>query len=45
MVYLDNIIIFFQTLEEHIQYMRKVLKALQKAELKFKLEKCEFAKK
>src|SRR6266498_5849957 len=45
MVYLDDIIIFFQIMEEHLQYMRKVLKALQKAGLKLKLEKCEFVKK
>ena len=44
-VYLDDIIIFFQTMDEHLQYMRKVLEALRQAELKLKLEKCEFAKK
>src|SRR6266540_2615717 len=45
MVYLDNIIIFFQTIDEHLQHMRKVLEALRQAGLKLKLEKCEFAKK
>ena len=44
-VYLDDIIIFFQTIEEHLQHMRKVLKALSQAGLKLKLEKYEFAKK
>jgi len=29
MVYLNNIIIIFQTMEEHLQYMRKVLEALR----------------
>ena len=28
MVYLDDIIIFFQTMDEHLQHMRKVLEAL-----------------
>ena len=28
MVYLDNIIIFFQIIDEHFQHMRKVLEAL-----------------
>ncbi len=45
MVYLDDIIIFFQTMEEHLQHMRKVLEALQQVGLKLKLKKCEFAKK
>jgi len=45
MVYLDNIIIFSQIMDEYLQYMRKVLEALRQAELKLKLEKCEFAKK
>src|SRR6266511_4585820 len=45
MVYLDDIIIFSQTMEEHLQHMRKVLEALRQAGLKLKLEKCEFAKK
>ena len=44
-VYLDDIIIFSQTMEEHLQHMRKVLEALRQAGLKLKLEKCEFAKK
>ncbi len=45
MVYLDDIIIFSQTIDEHFQHMRKVLEALRQAGLKLKLEKCEFAKK
>src|SRR6266498_731095 len=44
MVYLDDIIIFFQTMDEHLQHMRKVLEVLRQAGLKLKLEKCEFAK-
>src|SRR6266498_12116 len=45
MVYLDDIIIFSQTIDEHLQHMRKVLEALRQVGLKLKLEKCEFAKK
>ena len=44
-VYLDDIIIFSQTIEEHLQHMRKVLEALKQARLKLKLEKCKFTKK
>jgi len=44
MIYLDDIIIFFQTMDEHLQHMRKVLEALWQAGLKLKLEKCEFVK-
>ena len=45
MVYLDDIIIFSQTMDEHLQHIRKVLKALRQAGLKLKLEKYEFTKK
>jgi len=45
MVYLDDIIIFFQTIEEYFQHMRKVLEALRQTGLKLKMKKCEFAKK
>src|SRR6266540_1919067 len=45
MVYLDDIIIFSQTMDEHLQHIKKVLEALRQAGLKLKLEKCEFAKK
>ena len=45
MVYLDDIIIFSQTMDEHLQHMRKVLEALWQVGLKLKLKKCKFAKK
>src|SRR6266540_5766548 len=45
MVYLNDIIIFSQTMDEHLQHMRKVLEALRQVGLKLKLEKCEFVKK
>ena len=45
MVYLDDIIIFSQIMDEHFQHMKKVLEALWQAGLKLKLKKYEFAKK
>ncbi len=44
-IYLNDIIIFSQIMEEHVQHMRKVLEALRQAGLKLKLEQCEFVKK
>ena len=41
-VYLDDILIYSDTLEEHIQHVRQVLKKLQDHGLYVKLEKCEF---
>ena len=41
-VYLDDILIYSDTLEEHIRQVRLVLKALQEHGLYVKLEKCEF---
>jgi len=32
-------------MEEHLQYIRKVLKALKQVKFKLKFEKCEFVKK
>src|SRR6266540_3156136 len=43
-VYLDNIFVYSQTCEEHVQYIKWVLTKLEEANLKLKLEKCEFAK-
>ena len=42
--YLDDILIYSKTLEEHIEQVRKVLRALQQKSLLVKLEKCEFHK-
>src|SRR6266511_2991044 len=44
LVYLDDIIIYFRTFEEHKQYVRKVFQALREANLMMKPKKCEFAK-
>src|SRR6266540_1388172 len=44
MVYLDDIFVYSQTYGEHVQYIKWVLSKLEEANLKLKLEKCEFAK-
>src|SRR5215813_8420998 len=43
-VYLDDILIFTKTLEEHHQVTRRVLERLQEHKLFLKPEKCEFEK-
>ena len=40
-VYLDNILIFLNTKEEHIRHVKEVLTRLCKAKLFVKLLKCE----
>lgn len=44
MVYLDDIIIFSTSLEEHTLHLKKVLKKLSDANLKIQVDKCEFMK-
>ncbi|GBG91435.1 hypothetical protein CBR_g52390 [Chara braunii] len=41
-VYLDDILIFSKTLEEHAQHVDKVLSLLRQHKYKINLEKCEF---
>ena len=41
-VYLDDILIFTKTLEEHWKVVRQVMEVLQKYGLSLKPEKCEF---
>ena len=41
-VYLDNILIYFKTKEQHVQHVCKVIQALQNAELQVKPEKSLF---
>jgi len=43
-VYLDDILIFTETLEEHRRVTRRVMELLQKNDLFLKPEKCEFEK-
>ena len=45
MGYLDDIIIFSKTEEEHLQHLEEMFEQLQKAGLKLKLQKCSFFKK
>lgn len=42
LVYLDDIVIFFRTLEEHITHVRQVLSLLQNAGVTLKVKKCRF---
>jgi hypothetical protein len=41
-VYLDDILIFIQTWEDHLHHIRKVLQTLRKHKLCANLEKCTF---
>ena len=43
--YLDDIIIFSKTEEEHLQHLEEIFDHLRKAGLKLKLQKCSFFKK
>ena len=45
MGYLDDIIIFSKTKEEHLQHLEEIFECLRKAGLKLKLQKCSFFKK
>ena len=41
-VYLDNILIYSNSLEEHHEHVTKVLEALSQHDLYVKVKKCEF---
>lgn len=45
MVYMDDIIIFSTSLQEHIQNLKMVFIKLREANLKIQLDKCEFLRK
>ena len=45
MGYLDDIIIFSKTEEEHLKHLEEIFDCLRKAGLKLKLQKCSFFKK
>ena len=42
--YLDDIIVFSRTAEDHMEHLEKIFEALQVADLKIKVSKCEFFK-
>ncbi len=44
-VYLDNIVVYSNTLEEHIEHLPTVFQVLRENQLYVKKEKCIFAKK
>jgi hypothetical protein len=41
-MYLNNILIFSSTEEEHVEHVKEVLRRLRKAKLYLKLLKCEW---
>jgi hypothetical protein len=40
--YLNNILVYSKTLEEHIIYVKEVLDCLQQADLQLKPKKCKW---
>ena len=44
-VYIDDIFIYSETLREHQEYVKTVLRRLREAELQVNINKCEFYKK
>ena len=44
-VYLDDILIFSQKIEEHLRHLKMVLRNLQREKLLINLKKCSFLKK
>ena len=41
-VYIDDLVIFSQTEEEHLEHLSEVLRPLDEAGLRMKIEKCHF---
>lgn len=40
---MDDIVVYSNTLEEHVQHLKQVFQVLRENELYIKLEKCSFA--
>lgn len=43
-IYLDDVLIFSKTHEEHFKHVKQVLNVLKKEKLYLKMSKCEFGK-
>ena len=43
--YINNILIYSETLEKHCEHVKTVLKRLREAELQVNIDKCKFHKK
>ena len=41
-MYLDDIVVYSSTLQEHVEHLKKVFKVLRENQLYVKREKCEF---
>ncbi|GBG86929.1 hypothetical protein CBR_g44383 [Chara braunii] len=44
LVYLDDILVYSRTLEDHLGHLRRVLETLRRAKYKAKRDKCEFVR-
>jgi Uncharacterized Rossmann fold enzyme len=43
-VYIDDIVIYSKTFEEHLEHIEKILEKLRKVNMMIKLKKCDWAK-
>ena len=41
-VYIDDVLVFSQSLQDHLEHLRQVIRCLQEAGLKLKPTKCQF---
>ena len=42
--YLDNVLVYSETYDDHLHHLNTVFERFQKASLKIKLSKCQFSK-